>query len=350
MNRKGNLRLNNSERASDPTKITFYSNGWQSWSLNNLLGYQDKSEHAPLEVIRINIENQDRLMKGKFESEFHTVITDINSRTSLVLGFITLKDQFSRILMDRLEPDSCVSWLCAYSQTDGIPLSQLNEGLRQSEILMVSLTATPNSYETLREICRIAGDLAQVKLPESALAGWCSWYYYYTKISENEMLTNLSFFKDHPEIPIHLVQLDDGYQTQISDWGIEEPHVFNAKFPHGLQWLVDEIHSGSFRAGLWFAPFFTNTKAHFFANHPDWVLYDVNHKPVKTTLNWGHWQYGLDLSQDAVIEHVENMSRTITQKWGFDFLKIDFIFASEAIAAQYKNKNVYSSPDFTAGS
>ena len=25
------------------------------------------------------------------------------------------------------------------------------------------------------EICRIAGDFAQVGLPESALAGWCSW-------------------------------------------------------------------------------------------------------------------------------------------------------------------------------
>jgi len=239
--------------------------------------------------------------------------------------------------MDRLQGDTTVQKLIAYSQTDGIPLRDLNSEIQQSELLMLFFSKPTEGYEGLRQLCQLSGRLQQAKLNQPVIAGWCSWYYYYTKITEQEMIANLEFFKQHRDLPIELIQLDDGYQTAISDWGIDEPYTFNEKFPHGLSWLVEQIHAAKFKAGLWVAPFFTTSKSQFYQQHPDWVLRDKKQKPVKTTYNWGAFQYALDLSQDEVVQHVERLAHTITQKWMFDFLKIDFIFASEALSGKYKN-------------
>jgi len=103
MKDRGELFLSSEDSIQDPRNITFYSNGWQSWSMNYLLGYNDKYPSSFVKLVRTILENQDKTLIGRFQSEFHSVIYDKLSHSSLILGFITLKDQFSRILMDRLD-------------------------------------------------------------------------------------------------------------------------------------------------------------------------------------------------------------------------------------------------------
>ncbi len=326
-------------KPQNPENITFYSNGWQSWSNNYLLTYYDKWPSSPVKLGRINMENQEKRLVGRYQSEYHTVIYNKNSQCSLVLGFLTLKDQFSRVIMDRLQFEGKVKWLCAYSQTDGILLSLLNDGLRKSEKLALSLTSTPEGYDILTEMCRMAGiyasNLKNNRKSQQILTGWCSWYYYYTKVKETDVLSNLEFFSEHPEYPIDLIQLDDGYQTTIGDWGIDN-EVFNNKFPHSLRWLVEKIHARSFMAGLWFAPFFMTKKSEFYHKHSDWMLKNRLNRPVSTALNWGANQYAIDLSLSEVREYLTAQTKVISNDWGFDFLKIDFLYASEAIDFIYQ--------------
>jgi len=337
MKERGELLLSQEKNVQDPRDITFYTNGWQSWSMNYLLGYNDKFPSSFVKLGRKVLENQDKTLKGRFQSEFHSVITDKSSKSSLILGFITLKDQFSRILMDRLDSNGKIQWLCAYSQTDSIQLCDLNDGLMSSEILMVSLVKNPEQYEVLYEICNFGGILADVKnLQEEVSSGWCSWYYYYTKVTEQDVLSNLEYFKKHTDLDISLIQLDDGYQTGIAEWGIYNDK-FNSKFPHGLKWLTEQIHNSEFKAGLWVAPFFITPKSAIFKNHPDWLLRKDNNRKIIANNNWGSFQYGLDLSIDKVVEYIEDIGKTVAEKWNFDFLKIDFIYASELIEARYKN-------------
>jgi len=336
MKDRGKLFLSPEESVQDPRNITFYSNGWQSWSTNYLLGYNDKFPSSFAKLARKIYENQDKTLKGRFQSEFHSVITDISSRSSLILGFITLKDQFSRILMDRLGFNGKIQWLCAYSQTDSIQLCDLNDGLMSSEILMVSLVKNPEHYEVLYEICNFGGILANVKnLQKEVSSGWCSWYYYYTKVTEQDVLSNIDYFKQHKDLDISLIQLDDGYQTGIADWGIYNDK-FNSKFPHGLKWLAEQIHDAKFKAGLWVAPFLITRKSTLYKEHSNWAIQDKNNKIIFTHIGWGSLQSGLDLSCDEVIDHCENIAKAISKDWGFDFLKIDFLHASEPIDAKYK--------------
>ncbi len=337
MKDQGELLLSPKDSVRDPRNITFYSNGWQSWSMNYLLCYNDKFPSSFVKLGRKVLENQDKTLKGRFQSEFHSVITDKSSQSSLILGFITLKDQFSRILMDRLDSNGKIQWLCAYSQTDSIQLCDLNDGLLSSEILMLSLVNDPEQYEVLYEICNFGGILADVKnLQKEVSSGWCSWYYYYTKVTEQDVLSNLEYFKQHKDFDISLIQLDDGYQTGIAEWGIYNDK-FNSKFPHGLKWLAEQIHNSGFKAGLWVAPFFITGKSEIFENHPDWLLRKDNNQKIIANNNWGGFQYGLDLSIDKAVEYIEDIGKTVGEKWNFDFLKIDFIYASEVIEARYKN-------------
>ncbi|QEE16503.1 glycoside hydrolase family 36 protein [Promethearchaeum syntrophicum] len=341
MKDRGKLLLSSEDSIQNPRNITFYSNGWQSWSMNYLLGYSDKYPSSFVKLGRKVLENQDKTLKGRFQSEFHTVISDNVSHSSLILGFITLKDQFSRILMDRLDSMGKIKWLCAYSQTDSIKLCDLNKDLMSSEVLMISLAKSPEPYEVLYEICNFGGILAEVKnLQKDVSSGWCSWYYYYTKVTEQDVLSNLEYFKQHKDLDISLIQLDDGYQTGIAEWGIYN-EKFNSKFPHGLKWLAEQIHNSGFKAGLWVAPFFITKKSNLFQNHPDWLLRTENNRKIIANNNWGFFQYGLDLSIDEAVEYIEDIGKTVSEKWKFDFLKIDFIFASELIEARYKNP-IYS--------
>ncbi|MHA1476124.1 MAG: glycoside hydrolase family 36 protein [Promethearchaeota archaeon] len=337
MKDRGELFLIPEKRVQDPRGITFYTNGWQSWSMNYLLGYNDKFPSSFVKLGRKVLENQDKTLKGRFQSEFHSVITDKSCQSSLILGFITLKDQFSRILMDRLDLNGKIQWLCAYSQTDSIQLCDLNNGLMSSEILMISLVNNPESYEVLYEICNFGGILANVKnLQKEVSSGWCSWYYYYTKVTEQDVLSNLEYFAKHKDLDISLIQLDDGYQTGIAEWGIYNDK-FNFKFPHGLKWLTEQIHNSGFKAGLWVAPFFITPKSAIFKNHPDWLLRKDSNRKIIANNNWGSFQYGLDLSIDKAVKYIEDIGKTVGGKWNFDFLKIDFIYASEVIEAKYKN-------------
>ena len=43
--------------------------------------------------------------------------------------------------------------------------------------------------------------------------------------------------------------------------------------------------------------------------------------------NWGQDCYALDLTRPDVIEWLKSVFRTVCEEWGFDYVKIDFIYA-----------------------
>ncbi|MFD1046890.1 hypothetical protein ACFQ1S_15730, partial [Kibdelosporangium lantanae] len=51
--------------------------------------------------------------------------------------------------------------------------------------------------------------------PRPAPTIWCSWYQYFTKVTEANVDANLALMGD---LPIDVVQVDDGYQAELGDW------------------------------------------------------------------------------------------------------------------------------------
>lgn len=146
---------------------------------------------------------------------------------------------------------------------------------------------------------------------------WCSWYGYYTQISEAQLLQTLAGLQG---LPFEVFQVDDGWQQNIGDW---EP---NAKFPSGMNYLALRVQAQGFTPGLWLAPFIARPSSRLYQEHPDWFLRDEAGELVLAGSNWGGY-YALDLTLPAVQDWLVGLLRTV-RGWGFRYLKLDFLFAA----------------------
>jgi len=159
-------------------------------------------------------------------------------------------------------------------------------------------------------------------------AGWCSWYHFFHDVAEDDLRRNLeALAASRDELPIDVVQLDDGYQRAIGDW-LET----NAKFPSGLEALAKEIRSAGFRPGLWTAPFCVAPDSRVHEANPGWLLRrgDALHKGLHHA-KWtpDGWIHVLDASRDDVLQHLERTFAALVAM-GWSYQKLDFLY-SEAM-------------------
>jgi len=161
------------------------------------------------------------------------------------------------------------------------------------------------------ELARRAG----LGKPRSLSPGWCTWYQYFTDVREEDVLENLEAL-DRLRLDAAVVQIDDGYQAGIGDW-LDR----SSRFPHPLSELVDRIRASGRRAGIWTAPLLVGARSRLSAEHADWLVGDAD-----AGHNWGQPLSVLDVTHPDAAAHLQHVFRTLAG-WGFDFFKIDFIYA-----------------------
>jgi len=160
---------------------------------------------------------------------------------------------------------------------------------------------------------------------EPVPSGWCSWYYYYTRVTEQDVLRNLTALRDK-KLPVKYVQLDDGYQRKVGDW-----LTTNAKFPSGLGGLARQIKQAGFLPGIWLAPFFVQRSSQIFKEHRDWLLHDEDGELRRLGYHpfWGIADgqvFSLDLTHPEVLAWLRRVFSTLCEL-GYEYFKIDFLFA-----------------------
>lgn len=155
--------------------------------------------------------------------------------------------------------------------------------------------------------------------------GWCSWYCHGPNVSEELMLgtiTKLGGARASAQLPLELVQLDDGWQVKWGDWLTPHPK----RFPRGLRPVTAAAKMWGMRAGLWIAPAALTSDSRLLEEHPEWVLRRPNGKPLKC--GWtapGLWIYALDVTHPDALRYVREVVGTATREWGFEYLKLDFL-------------------------
>ena len=163
---------------------------------------------------------------------------------------------------------------------------------------------------------------------------WTHWYHFFHDISEELFLETLEVLRDQREtIPYQVVELDDGYQSAWGDWTST-----NDKFPHGLEWLADQISQKGFTPGLWLAPFQVQAKSAVAQEHPDWLVKDIHGKPVHAGFQYNMIMNALDATHPAVLEHLGTLMDKLCHQWGFGMLKVDFINAGAVPGKRYDPK------------
>ncbi len=158
-------------------------------------------------------------------------------------------------------------------------------------------------------------------------SGWCSWYYYYTRVDEADVDANLEYLNQHRrELPVRYVQLDDGYQQKVGDW-----LAVNAKFPQGLPALARRIRAAGALPGIWTAPFLVQRSSQIFREHKDWLLRDPDGRLRRLGYHpfWGILDgqvYSLDPTHPGVQGYLRAVFKLLCAA-GFEYFKIDFLFA-----------------------
>ena len=337
------LWLSGDDSPSNLNNITWFKNGFQSWSPCRIFFGNEKDNKGPsTEVFNLMYDNQDYKIEGRFYSEYCTAVTDLQSKNTLILGFISFKDQFTRLILD-YETSEDIKLFTAFGCMDGIKLNE--SSINSSEELFICFKSNNLGYYGLIDYAKTVKALIKEKRIDKIPTGWCSWYYYFTNITLEDMIKNLKFFKENREsLPIDFMQLDDGYFTKIGDYS----HI-NNKFPKGLEWLFDQIKKSKFKGGIWTAPFFAVKKSALFTNHRDWFLKKSN-KLLRVCFNWGASEYGLDLSNQEVLEYLNEFFKDLVFAFKrnysesenplIEFFKIDFLHAAVPFGADYKDKTL----------
>jgi alpha-galactosidase len=303
--------------AGAPADWRIYRHGWMSWAPTMSLGGSDRDFRSmpPVSAPEPPLEGA-----GRFASDDLGVLYDPASQRSLLTGAVTARDFLSQVYVDAPAKTVDARNLC-----DGLPLTP-GETV-WSEYFLVDLTGSPN--EQLARYGNALGRLMGSRLPAHTPSGWCSWYYFYTTVTEDDVVRNLRFLEHHRrELPVETVQIDDGYQADIGDW-----LTVNEKFPRGMQWLASEIKSAGYTPGLWLAPFLVSPTSRTFTKHPEFVVRNDDGSPANAIRNWGHDNYGLDGSHPAALEWLEDLFRHVCDGWGYDYVKIDFLYGA-AIAGR----------------
>lgn len=177
--------------------------------------------------------------------------------------------------------------------------------------------------------------------------GWTSWYNYYTRISEEIILSNLEAFAElhpiaeGPAIPAGsakspaVFQIDDGYQTSVGDWLDIKP-----EFPKGMKFIANAVKSKGFLPGLWLAPFVCAKGSKLFNGRQEWVLKDERGSMVSGGWNplWRGTFYALDIGSREFRHYLEKVFRTVFDEWGFELVKLDFLYAAAMVPKRGKNR------------
>ena len=289
----------------DSPPIRYYRHGWQSWSLTAWTGLaplpiQKPSIFHPLQVDAeyMRDKNPNGSWVGAVEFEDGNVLLLGALATDARVFFAQNQLSPRGMLSGRSEADD-VEWFIAFGQENIV----FNEYANQ-----------------------LGHRFGKIK-KDGAPRVWCSWYSLYHMIDEEILFKTLDELGD---LPFDVLQVDDGWQVSAGDWEA------NRKFPSGMNALAEKIKSTGRRAGLWLAPLIAVKSSRLFKEHADWFLRNEHGRFVSAGFNWGEPLYALDVTHPDVISWLVALMKQV-RHWGFDYLKLDFLYAGALKGKRYKD-------------
>ncbi len=305
---------------TDPRKVAFLRNGYQSWSTTRSYRITDKPLRPRFHLVSLassNMANLPSNSPGQLSSEMYSVIMDLESGRALLVGQETPFDQFFYVILniDR-RGKSYFELIYDFGR-------QLLEPGKEIELDSIVFRYGTRPFVEQSYFWALRERLGYTP-PARRPSGWCSWYEYYTKLSPEALYKNLkAIAAQGPELEIF--QIDDGWQTAVGDWLEPKP-----AFAHRMRELADAIRSAGMRPGLWFAPFSAAGDSELARLHPEYVLKNEYGRRLPAGYNpyWKGFYYGLDVTHPRFAEYLREVVRTIVEDWGFEVLKCDFLFSA----------------------
>ncbi len=323
--RKGEIK------SSHPLNLAFFSNGWQSWSRTGSYRATDQYLQTHLGFLRAplvkNSQTPNPRRGGMFASDMYAVMGDHYSRYGILCGFLSQKNHFGSLEASLGGSSPAMKM---WANGDG---ARLDPGAQMETdwacIQFMHLDQPDPMAPYLEAVMREHNLKPEMASGQASPTGWCSWYQfmsedYIGRLAAEDIKENLGSLRELKEqIPLDIIQIDDGFETQVGDW-----LSFNQGFPDGLAPLAKEIQADGFTPGLWLAPFIMHPRSSLANQHPEWILRDRFGRPVNAGFLWKSFTRALDLTHPGARDYVREVIHSAVQEWGFPYLKLDFLYAA----------------------
>jgi len=296
----------------------FFANGYQSWSESRLLRVTDQLPRLRRVARNTMGYSGDEYItniprgKGHLHAWTYTYFQRASGKSSLFCGSLHEKTGFTLLLYDQRN-----SLLTVRKDLSDLRLSHSFPAL---DIWMDEGEET-DLFDRYFQAMALPPPTAPPAL------GWTSGYRHFTNISAEILSKDLDSLTDTPittaASPAYF-QIEDGWQTAVGDWLSIQPG-----FPGGMTRMAADIRAKGLLPGLWLAPFVAAKDADLVKKHPDWLLKDARGRPLRVGRNaqWGGWYYALDFYNGAVRDYLSGVFHLVLEKWGYELVKLDFLFA-----------------------
>ena len=160
-----------------------------------------------------------------------------------------------------------------------------------------------------------------VPQPSSDITGWCSWLCFGPDVTADDIDANILAIKRHiPELKY--IQIDDGFQAHMGDW------LTVSKDFGSMEDTLESIRKRGAEPAIWAAPFIADRSSALLAEHPEYFVQDSDGKPLASDrFTFGGWRcapwYILDGSNPDACGYLEHVFRTMREKWGIKYFKLD---------------------------
>lgn len=217
----------------------------------------------------------------------------------------------------------------AYQFLEGHPLPPMGEFTSDLVLIMpcgdIASEGLPAYADTVRSLN--TDDAVRESADFDVPVGFCTWYYYASKINADIIRENMDTLDSHREdIPVKYIQIDDGWFDRWGDWETEED------FGTDMKSFAEEIRSRGYLPGIWVAAFGAHTDSAVWKEHPEYFT------QMKCGAPYPYPSF--DFSVPETREFIGKLFRKLSYEWGYRYIKIDIITGRLAPA-------VYSDPEYT---
>src|SRR2546430_199141 len=215
-----------------------YAEGWQSWSPVRIHRAGEVSERAPDERAQKTEWRPDKpVAEGVIQAEGVLAVAPPDGPAQAWFS----PRPSSEVATLRAAPDRDRLVISADGQVEQV----------QAADLAAVLAAVGDRLG--------AGNVADIP------PGWCSWSYYFKHVTEADVMENVDAAR-RVSLPIEIVQLDDGYETDIGDWLDVRPGFGS------LERVADRVREAGMLPGIWTAPFLVGPGSTLARRRPEWLV------------------------------------------------------------------------------
>lgn len=307
-----------------------FTNGYQSWTVSKEYSPNEKMDEFNPRAYGIEKKYFNPLgIWGAGDLTFHKYPEKHGIFYGYSYGYV--RNGNALFLLGSLSESAGYTIITFNSAEDSITIEKDLEGvIFNDDKHVLSLAALKGEYNAVFDDYFEMMDIPKPKVKRKC--GYTTWYNYYTGVTEDIVARDLDAISKL-DTKIDIFQIDDGYERTVGDWLLPD----RTKFPNGMKAVADNIHSRGMLAGLWLAPFAVTPKSYIYKRHKDWLVRDKNGKSRYASQNWGGF-YALDIYNDEVRAYIRKVFDTVLGDWGYDMVKLDFLYACSIIPIHNKSR------------